>query len=104
MRGLVLVESLKPMYFANNGGRQHFKFVGDSTWPITRHERNQEDEDIPREDCKQSLLDLGFCQAARADAVLKRPADITAYNAGHRASLSAATLIKSLQSCWKEHR
>ena len=104
MKGLVLVEALKPIYFSNNGLKQNFKFTDDdNNWLLHRHERNQRDEDVSREDYSISLLEFGYQQAARADAVVKQPKDQAMMEAGHRYTLSAATLVESLEMCHKDH-
>ena len=103
MKGLVLVEALKPVHFADDGLKKKLVFNDDNdNWLLHRHERNQRDEDISREDYAISLQESGYQQAARADAVLKQPPDQALMKAGHRFTLSAATLIESLEMCWKD--
>ena len=103
MKGLVLVEALKPVYFMNGGEKKNFAFTdADDNWLLVRHERNQRDEDVSREDYVESLMEWGYQQAARADACVKQPSCSARCAAGNRLTLSAATLIESLEMCHKD--
>ena len=99
LSGLMLLEGLKPIYFKHEGRKAHFDFENENgQWLIERHPNNARDEDVTRDDYGDSLCKSGFCQAARADAVLKEPAPGEATDPHFRYSLSAATLIEALKS------
>ena len=102
LSGLMLFESLKPVYFKNAGNKAHFDFEeyrSDGTWQwlIERHANNERDEDVTREAYGESLRKCGFCQAARSDAVFKEAAPHLNMHPHFRYSLAAATIIEALK-------